>query len=77
MLRSIALGYNVSRLILGAEKSKVVWEEGEEQCDDPSAARLCVILNAARAHWPASQPPIASDTQRPRGWLAPRGNWLR
>ena len=54
MLRSIALGYNASRLILGAEKSKVVWEEGEEQCDDPSAARLCVILNAARAHWPAT-----------------------
>ncbi|MFN7306686.1 MAG: hypothetical protein ACK5TQ_08905, partial [Acetobacteraceae bacterium] len=40
MLRSIALEYNVSRLILGAKKSEVVPEQDEELNDDPSATRL-------------------------------------
>ena len=26
---------------------------------------------------PPSLPQVATDNQRPRGWLAPRGNWLR
>lgn len=56
MLRSIALEYNVSRLILGAKKSEVVPEQDEELNDDPSATRLCAILNAARADWPANMP---------------------
>ena len=56
VLRSIALEYNVTRLILGAEKSEVVREDGDGLGDDPSAARLCAILNAARASWPGTLP---------------------
>jgi len=56
MLRSIALEYNVTRLILGAKKSEVVREAGDGLGDDPSAACLCTILNAARASWPGTLP---------------------
>lgn len=53
-LRAIALEYNVSRLILGNSKSKVVRSADDSLGDDPSAACLCSILNEARRKWPAT-----------------------
>ena len=58
--------------LLGADRyGDRFWQQLRDQIADAP------MMPAPPPTAATSQPPVASDTQRPRGWLAPRGNWLR
>jgi phage terminase large subunit GpA-like protein len=66
--------------LLGADRyGEQFWARlRDEAADAPLAAAPTPAPAAAPAPAPAPAPPMtASDTQRPRGWLAPRAGWLR
>ena len=59
--------------LLGADRyGDRFWQQLRDQITDAPMMPAAPPPTAA-----ASQPPVASDTQRPRGWLAPRTGWLR
>lgn len=56
MLRSIAVEYNVNRLILRPDRSAQDAASDAGVPDDQSATRLCAILAGACGKWPADLP---------------------
>jgi phage terminase large subunit GpA-like protein len=63
--------------LLGADRyGERFWQQLRDQIAD---APLEATPSASAAPAPASSPqaPVTSETQRPRGWLAPRNGWLR
>jgi hypothetical protein len=62
--------------LLGADRyGEQFWARLRDEAAD---APLAASPSPAPAAAPATAPPqVVSDTQRPRGWLAPRSGWLR
>jgi phage terminase large subunit GpA-like protein len=62
--------------LLGADRyGERFWQQLREQV--ANAPLQLSEVPAAGHVAPASPPPVAPDAHRPRGWLAPRGGWLR